>query len=294
MTDLVRASAFVRLHRGKLIVIKIGGACLTRPSLRRALARQIAVIDACGAHPIIVHGGGPQTDELQRSFGEEPRMVEGRRVTSKKALRALRLATCGEINSDLAGAISAEGARAIALGGSGIYAERRAPTVTTEGVVDFGEVGDVSGVDAKPILSLVKSGYVPVLCPPASDGKGGFLNVNADLLAAHLALALGAEKLVLCMGAAGVLMNPDDPTSVVSTLTLEQLAELEGNGSLEKGMRVKAVATRLALEGGVSRVHVVSGTEPEALLGELYTTQGTGTLVTVDAETAPDAVGALP
>ncbi len=129
-----------------------------------------------------------------------------------------------------------------------------------------------------------------MLCPPASDGAGGFLNVNADLLAANLAVELGADKLVLCTNAAGILTDVKDPSSVMSTLTLSQLEELSENGALQAGMRVKAVATKLALEQGVERVHVVSGIEPEALLGELYTTQGTGTLLTLEQEEAPVAV----
>ena len=291
MKDLIRASRFVRLHRDKIIVIKVGGSCLTKPALRKSFAKEIAVIEACGALPVIVHGGGPQTDALQRSFGEEPRMVEGRRVTSDKALRALRLATLGELNSDLAGAITEAGARAVGLGGANcVYATRRPPVVTTEGMVDFGEVGDVDHVDTDPILALLDAGCVPVLCPPASDGAGGFLNVNADLLAANLAVELGADKLVLCTNAAGILTDVKDPSSVMSTLTLSQLEELSDNGALQAGMRVKAVATKLALEEGVERVHVVSGIEPDALLGELYTTQGTGTLLTLEQEEAPVSV----
>ena len=288
MNALIRASRFVRLHRGKIFVIKIGGSSLTRPAFRKAFAKEVAVIEACGAFPVIVHGGGPQTDALQRSFGEEPRMVEGRRVTSEKALRALRLATLGELNSDLAAAISEAGSKAVGLGGANcVFATRRPPVVTTEGMVDFGEVGDVDRVDTKPILALVDSGCVPVLCPPASDGAGGFLNVNADLLAAHLAIALGAEKLVLCTNAAGILTDIGDPSSVMSTLTLSQLEELGEKGALQAGMRVKAAAIKLALEAGTKRVHVVSGVEPEALLGELYTTQGTGTLLTMEQEQVP-------
>lgn len=288
MKALIRASRFVRLHRDKIFVIKIGGSSLTRPALRKAFAQEIAVIEACGAFPVIVHGGGPQTDALQRSFGEEPRMVEGRRVTSEKALRALRLATNGELNSDVSAAINDAGCRAVGIGGADcVYATRRPPVVTGEGMVDFGEVGDVSHVDTGPILALIESGCVPVLCPPASDGAGGFLNVNADLLAAHLAIELAADKLVLCTNAAGILTDVHDPHSVMSTLTLSQLDELGEKGALQAGMNVKATAIKLALEAGIERVHVVSGVEPEALLGELYTTQGTGTLLTREQEQAP-------
>ncbi len=291
MIDLVRAHPYVRMHRDKVFVVKIGGACIARPAGVRRIAQQIAILHACGALPIVVHGGGPQTDELQRSLGEEPRMVDGRRVTSPTALRALRMSTAGELNSTLAAAITAEGASAVGLcAGTGdlVVARRRPPVETTEGIVDFGQVGDVASVDPGPLLSLLDSDVVPVVCPPASDGKGGFLNVNADSTAAAIAAAIEADKLVLATSAGGVLTDPSDPTSVISTLSLLELNELEQAGKLVKGMKVKAAAIRSAIASGVERVHVVSGLEPEGILGELYTTHGTGTLVTLEAESAPE------
>jgi len=288
--DLVRAADYVRLHRGRVLVIKVGGACLARPAHAAALARQLAVVEACGARPVVVHGGGPQTDAIARSLGEEPTKVEGRRVTTPVGLKALRWATCGELHADLAAAITRAGSPAVgfcAASGDCVVATRRPPTMTDAGVVDFGQVGDVVRVDPTPLLALSAAGRVPVVCPPASDGDGGFLNVNADLLAARLAIELEAAKLVLVTSAPGVLTDPADPGSVASTLALDDLAELARSGALEGGMRVKATAARTALEGGVERVHVVSGLEPGALLGELYTTHGTGTLLTRVAETAP-------
>jgi acetylglutamate kinase len=289
MIDLVTAAPYVRLHRGKIFVVKVGGACLARPPLRRALAADIAMVEAFGARVVVVHGAGPQVDAYQRSLGEEPKKVDGRRVTSPLALKALRLSTLGELNAELAAALEQAGARALGLcAGTGgiLIAARRPPLVTAEGVVDFGEVGDLVAVDARAILALLDTGTMPVLSPPAGDGAGGFLNVNADAAAAHLAVALAAEKLVLVTGAPGVLTNPDDPASLVSTLSLSQLDALAERGVLREGMKVKAAAARHALLGGVPRVHVVSGIAAGALLGELYTTHGTGTLITREPETA--------
>lgn len=290
MIDLISASAFVRLHRNQCFVIKVGGACLARRASLRALAQQIAVVEACGAKPVLVHGGGPQTDAIQRSLGEEPRKVDGRRVTSPEGLRALRLATGGELNADLTAALTAASTRAVgisAASGECVLARRRQPMTTSEGVVDFGEVGDVRQVNVGPIEALLEAGYVPVISPPAADGKGGFLNVNADSMAAEIAVALGAAKLVLMTSAPGVLTDPQDPSSLASTLTLAELAKLDKKGALVGGMNVKAVAARTALEGGVPRVHVVSGLESDALIGELYTTHGTGTLLTSEPESVP-------
>ena len=293
MIDLYTAAPYVRLHRDRTLVVKVGGSTLTKPRLRRSLARQLACISAFGARLVVVHGGGPQTSELQRMLGEEPRLVDGRRVTSQVGLRALRWATAGELNGDLAAELEAAGARAVGLvGASGgvLTARRRPPRETSEGVVDFGEVGDVVSTDPEVLRTLLDAGTVPVVCPPAGDGEGGFLNVNADLAAAHVALGLNAAKLVIVTDMPGILADKSDPASLLSALSLKQLDELESGGSFEAGMRVKSAAIRLALERGIERVHIVSGTAPEALVGELYTTQGTGTLVTMQPQTAPDEV----
>ncbi|MCZ6598864.1 MAG: acetylglutamate kinase [Planctomycetota bacterium] len=299
MIDLVSASDHVRLHRGQVIVIKVGGACLARPALLEALARQIAVVEACGARLVVVHGAGPQTDDVQRALGEEPRKVGGRRITTPRALEALIRATRGELAPALVEALVAAGARAEVLCAEDcVVATRRRPVVppptsplmSGDGPIDFGLVGDIRSVDPTPIRARLAAGVVPVLSPPVADdagGRGGRLNVNADLMAAHVAVALGARMLVLVTSVAGVLTDPADRGSVVSSLALDQLAELERGGALAGGMHVKASAARLALEGGVPRVHVVSGTEPEALLGELYTTQGTGTVLTAEPEVVP-------
>lgn len=291
MIDLFAAAPYVRLHRGKTMVVKIGGSSLAKPKLRRAIARQLAVVQAFGAHVVVVHGGGPQTGLVQETLGETPRVVDGRRVTSSTGLRALRWATAGELNGDLAAALQAEGGRAVGLcAGTGgvLEATRRPPMETTEGQVDFGEVGDVSSVDPRVLQTLVENGIVPVVCPPAGDGAGGFLNVNADIAAAAIAAGMGAAKLVLCTDRPGILGDPRDVQSLFSALSLSELDELERSGSFEGGMRVKSAAIRRALQSGVERVHVVSGIDPEALVGELFTTQGTGTLITLEPQTAPD------
>jgi acetylglutamate kinase len=167
-----------------------------------------------------------------------------------------------------------------------LIARKRPPVATSEGEVDFGAVGDLVGVDVVPLRALLEAGRVPVVSPPASDGLGGLLNVNADFMAAGLAAALGAAKLVLVTGAPGILTDPADPASLVSALALAELDALESAGKIRGGMLAKASAIRRAIAGGVGRVHVVSGTAPAALLIELYTNHGAGTLVTREREEA--------
>ena len=296
MIDLFRAAPHIRLHRGATMVIKVGGGALSRPSNVRQFARQVSILQALGARVVVVHGGGPQTDNVQRLLGEEPRMVDGRRVTSATGLRALRMATIGELNSELAAALTAEGAPAVGLCGASagvLEAARRKPIVTSEGVVDFGEVGDLEPSNPALLSALIEKGFVPVVAPPASDGHGGFLNVNADLAAASIAVAMKARKLILATGAPGILRDMNDAHSLVSALALADLIAMETTGVLQAGMKVKAKAIRIALEGGVDRVHVVSGADPEALLVELFTTQGAGTLVTLLPERAPEPTPSL-
>ena len=289
--ELLAAADHVRLHRKKTMVFKVGGACLQKAQALERVARQIACVQAFGARPVVVHGGGPQASELQRMLGEEPRMVDGRRVTSELALSALRMSVIGELNGDVAAAITRCGARAIGTSAATfVRATRRPPMRTSEGAVDFGLVGDVAGVDAAGLRALLEADVVPVLGPPAGDGDGGFLNVNADLLAAEVAVALGAHKLILLTSANGVQADPAEPASVVSTMTLAELRRMRDEGAVVGGMHVKSRAIERALEGGVRRVHVVSGMDEDSCLIELYTNHGAGTLVTLERDAPLEAV----
>jgi acetylglutamate kinase len=295
MIDLVRAAPHIALHRGRTFVIKLGGEPLAQRLHRRALARQIAAIHALGSRVVLVHGGGPQTDSVQRALGEEPRLIGGKRVTTPLALRALCMATAGELHGELLAELAAHGVPAAGLAGASaglLVAKKRPPVQTEQGTVDFGAVGDLVGVDVVPLRALLEAGRLPVVSPPVSDGLGGLLNVNADFMAAAIASALGAAKLVLVTGAPGILTDPADPNSLVSALTLAELADLEAAGRVKGGMLAKATAIRRALDGGVGRVHVVSGLAEVALLIELYTNHGAGTLVTREKEeaTALDAL----
>jgi len=287
--DLIRAAPHIALHRGKTFVIKIGGEPMAQRAHRRAFAQQIAAIHALGSRLVLVHGGGPQTDSVQRQLGEEPRLIGGKRVTTPLALRALCMATAGELHGELLADLAAAGVPAAGLAGASaglLVARKRPPVQTEQGTVDFGAVGDLIGVDVVPLRALLEAGRLPVVSPPVSDGSGGLLNVNADFMAAAIAAALGAAKLVLVTGAPGILTDPADPASLVSALSLEELRALETAGRVRGGMLAKATAIARAIEGGVARVHVVSGLDPRALLVELYTNHGAGTLVTREKEEA--------
>jgi acetylglutamate kinase len=295
MNTLLQAAPHVRLQRDRIVVVKVGGSSLAKRRHLDAFVAQLSTVHALGARPVVVHGGGPQADALMERLGESPKMIDGRRVTTPAALDAVRMASAGSVNGELAAALTAAGAPAVgmcAAAGGLVTARRRPPIGTSEGSTDFGLVGDIQTIDPTPLHALLDAGQVPVVCPPVGDGTGGFLNLNADTLAAQLAAALGAAKLVLVTGAAGILRDPADPHSVVSVLTLAELRALGEGGSYEAGMRVKATAIEAALTAGVDAVHVIGGKDPQALLVELYTNHGAGTMVTREGQAALQEAGA--
>jgi len=245
-----------------------------------------------------VHGGGPQLDQMQRSLGIEPRMVKGRRVTDAQSIDVTTMVLNGLINTRILATCRELGIDAIGVSGVDaglVRAERRAPVNVDGETVDYGFVGDVVGVDVSVLLKQLDAGLMPVVSPLSSDAAGCVLNINADTVAARIGAALGAEKLILCTGAPGILEDVSDPSSLVSYTDLEGLARLQSAGSLADGMLPKASAIEGAIRGGVRRVHVISYKVPDSLLAEVFTNEGTGTLIVEDidaltpAEQAPQA-----
>jgi len=283
--DLIRASAHVREHQAKTFVVKVGGACLAKPRYVRRVAEQLACAHALGARLVLVHGAGPQANECQRDLGEEPVFVDGRRVTTPTALEALTKSTRA-LSRALSEALEARGSAA-QPNSDCVSATRRPPMQTSEAEVDFGLVGDIQSVDADAVEQALDAGMIPLVAPPVPDGSGGHLNVNADLLAAELAVGLGAAKLVLLTSTAGILADPNDPHSAISVLSLSELLEKREEGTVAGGMHVKTSAIEAAMSGGVERVHVVNGMDEDSLLVELYTNQGAGTLILAEPEEVP-------
>jgi len=280
--DLVRAAEHVRQHQGRTFVVKVGGACLAKPRYIRRVAEQLACVHALGARLVVVHGAGPQANDGQRALGEEPVFVDGRRITTPAALEALTT-SAKELSLALSEALEARGSDTV-LFSDCANATKRPPMETSEGMIDFGLVGDIASVDAEAVKQKLDEGLIPLVAPPAPDGSGGSLNVNADLLAAQFATSLGAAKLVLLTSAAGVLADPTDPHSAISVLSLADLLARRTDGSVAGGMHVKTAAIETAMSGGIERVHVVNGMDEDSLLVELYTNQGAGTLILAEAE----------
>ena len=230
---LKHAVPYIRIFKGKTFVLKAGGGALEREDTARALIEQIEVLHQVGIRVVLVHGGGAQSTELARALGAEARFVEGRRVTGAKDLEVAALVLNGAVNTRLLAVCRSVGLPAVGVSGVDaglIQARRRPPVQVGDETVDFGFVGDVAAVDPKVLTDLMDAGYVPVVSPLSAAGDGTLLNINADTIAAALAVALGAEKLLFLTGAAGILERADDPRSLVSYTDLAGLAPPQGRG----------------------------------------------------------------
>ena len=292
------AAPYIRLFKGKTFVVKAGGGVFGDPTATRALVEQIAVLHSLGIRVVFVHGGGPQLTEVTEKLGVPTQMIEGRRVTDAQSIDATAMVLSGLINTRILAACRELGVPALGISGVDaglIQAHKRAPVKLqgSDAIVDYGFVGDIDYIDTDVIKKLLDAGLMPVISPLSSDDAGTLLNINADTVAAAIGAALGAEKLVLCTGAPGILSDITDPTSVVSYTDLAGLAKLRTEGRINDGMLPKAKAIENAINGGVQRVHVISYKAPDAILAEVFTNEGTGTLVVADiAKLAPAELAA--
>ena len=281
---LKHAVPYLEMFRGRVFVVKIGGAALGEARVMAGIAEQLGVLHHLGVKTVVVHGGGPQTTALSEALGLEVRLVAGRRVTDERTLEIATMVLNGTANTALLSACRATGLPVVGLSGIDaglVKARRRAPVAVDghDGPVDYGHVGDIVGVDPALLRHLLDGGFLPVVSPLSADEKGAVLNVNADSVAAALAVALAAEKLVLLQEAPGLLGDPGDPDSLVSYVDLAGLARLRAAGSLTQGMIPKAAAIEKAIQGGVRRAHLISFRLRDALLLELFTNEGCGTMV---------------
>jgi acetylglutamate kinase len=286
---LMQALPYLRRWRGKTFLVKIGGALADDKDALASMAQDIALLHNVGVKVSIVHGGGPQATELSTKLGIEPRFVEGRRITDAETLEVTKMVFAGKISLEILGALRAEGLRAVGLSGVAgdlIHAKRRAPTKVKDPAtgetreVDMGHVGDITNVDTGLLRVLMENGFVPVVSPLGADAKGNVLNINADTVATALAIDMKADKFLFMTDVDGVLRKKDDPKTLVSTLTVAQVARLVEKGVIAGGMLPKVKACTDAVRGGVERVHILNGEKPHTILLEIFTKRGVGTLIT--------------
>ena len=285
------AAKYVRQFRQKIFVVKLGGELLDQPGPRKAVAEQLALLWSFSIPLVIVHGGGSSLDQLCESMDLPIAKVGGRRVTSPAVLDAAKMAFAGKLHMDLLADLRAAGLPCVGLSGvdAGLVTAIKRPPVeilpdgASEPVwVDFGLVGDIQSVDPSVLTHLIQGGFVPVIAPLTGDDEGEVFNTNADTLAAAIAVALKAEKLFFLLKVPGLLADVAKPSSLVPFATFEKIEELEQCGAITAGMRPKLEAARKALAAGVHSVHLVSGLRPDALLMEVFTNEGSGTMIAVD------------
>jgi len=287
VSGLKGALRYVRAYRDQVFVVKLGGEVLTDAEILDHVAGQLALLSSLGIRIVVVHGGGPQASALFRRLGREPVMVAGRRVTDDLGLEVAKMVYPGLLATEILSALRRHQVQGVGLSGvdADLITAHRRPPVSVTGddgatqVVDYGHVGDIDRVDPRVLSTLLDARFVPVVSCLAGDGEGEVYNVNADTVAETLAIALKALKLIFLTSAPGVLRDRADPSSLVTFADPDDLAGLLRSGAIEGGMQPKVEACIRAATGGVERTHIIDGRVHDALLLEVFTGSGTGTMI---------------
>jgi acetylglutamate kinase len=272
---LVEALPYIQRFRGKVVVIKYGGAAMSDPDLAELFAQDVVLMRSVGIRPVVVHGGGPQIGQLMKRLGKQPEFREGLRVTDADTLDIARMVLVGKVNRDIVSSINVLEPVAVGLSGEDaglITASARHP--------DLGYVGDVDTVNPAILERLLAEDLIPVVATIGTDLEGQAYNINADTAAGAVAEALEAEKLVYLTDVLGVLRDVADPESLISTATADELAKLVDDGILTGGMIPKVSSCGRAVRNGVGHAHILDGRVRHALLLEMLTPEGIGTMVT--------------
>jgi acetylglutamate kinase len=279
---LIEALGYIRKFHGKFTVIKLGGSVMEDPEALRALLVDVVFMQTVGMRPVVVHGGGKAITVAMERAGLDARFVQGRRYTDEPTLEIVARVLAEEINEDIVRHVNKYGGRASGLHHKTLQClfGRHLTLAGTDGQeIDMGRVGEVTEVDTLPIENLCLAGVVPVLPSLAQDEDGGLLNVNADTAAAAVARALHAEKLVFLTDTPGILLNRDEPGSLLRSLSPEECGDLIERGVIERGMIPKVEACLASLQAGVRKTHVIDGRLRHSLLLEMYTDTGIGTQI---------------
>ncbi len=274
---LMEALPYIQRFRGRIVVVKYGGSTMEDPDLRESFAGDVTLLAAVGIHPVIVHGGGPQISRAMELEGIDPQWVDGLRVTDAATMRVVQRVLIGEVNADIVRLLSSHGARAIGVSGLDAGLLEAAPRDPR-----LGFVGDVTSVNADLLRRLIAEGLVPVVAPVALGPQGEVYNCNADTATAAIAAGLGAQKLVYLTDVEGVYRDIGDETSLVSRMAVSELHLLLE--TMSGGMVPKLRSVAEALAQGVRRAHILDGRVEHAILLEMFTEEGIGTMVTQDGD----------
>ena len=287
--DLLReALPYIQRFKGQTFVVKLSGKVTEDQENLTSLAEELALLHQVGIRICVVHGGGKQLSDLAKKLGIEQTIIEGRRVTDDATLEMAKMIFAGKINTDILAALRHRSIEAVGLSGVDgniVHAEKRPPKEILNretGVrdkIDFGHVGDVVQINARLLTVLLDHGYLPVISSLGADAEGMVFNINADTVAAEIAVQLKAEKLILLSDVDGIYLTAGDPQTKLSRVTATEAGELINNGSASGGMIPKLQSIIVLLERGVHSAHIISGTKRNALLSEIFTDKGTGTMV---------------
>ena len=276
---LVQALPYIQNYAGKIVVVKYGGNAMVNESLKQQVMEDMVLLRLVGVKVVLVHGGGPEINELMDKLGKKPKFVDGLRVTDAETVDIVQMVLAGKVNKSLVGLLGAKGGKAIGLSGIDdhlITAKCKDPRL--------GFVGEVTKVNPAPILDLLDRGYIPVISTVGCGENGETYNINGDTAAACVAGALGAERLILMTDIAGILRDPKDPSTLIPELTRKQAQELRAEGVISGGMIPKVECCIRAIDEGVSKVIIMDGRVPHSILMELLTDEGAGTMLTREGE----------
>ena len=286
-TVLTEALPYLQRYAGKTVVIKYGGSAMENDELKNSFARDVTLLKAVGIMPVVVHGGGPQIGRMLRRLNIDSRFVQGIRVTDTSTMDVVQMVLGGLVNKEIVTLIHNNGGRAIGVTGKDgqliraqpLRASQMMPAMTAQEIIDLGQVGEVDTIDTDIITMLHNSDFIPVVAPIGVDDAGTSYNINADLVAGRLAQALRAEKLLLLTNTIGLL---DKDGNLLSRLESLETVKLINNGTIYGGMLPKIQCALDAVRCGVKAAHIIDGRVPHALLLELLTDQGVGTLISGD------------
>ena len=272
---LVHALPYIQDYSGKIVVVKYGGNAMVSEQLKDSVIRDICLLQLIGVKVVLVHGGGPEITEVLEKMGKQSAFVDGVRVTDEETVGVALMVLAGKINKTLVNLIELKGGSAIGLSGLDghmLEAKIKKP--------ELGYVGQITNVNVKPSLDVIDKGYIPVVSMVGYDGAGNLYNINADTAAARIAGELGAESLIAMTDIAGILKDKNDPSTLISSIKVSDLPGLISDGVIQGGMIPKAECCRSAIEWGVNRVFIIDGRVPHAILIEMLTNEGIGTMFT--------------
>ena len=271
---LTAALPYIRRYSGKIVVIKYGGNAMVNEELKQQVMEDIALLWLIGVKVVLVHGGGPEISDTMKRLGKESVFVNGLRVTDRETVDIVQMVLAGKVNKTLVNLIQMKGGHAVGV--SGIDGGIIEATMKDE---RLGYVGEITRIRTKPIMDLLEKNYIPIISTVAGDRQGNVYNINGDTAAAHIAGALGAERLIMMTDIAGILMDKDDPSTLIPHITVEEAKGLYASGVISGGMIPKVDCCIEAIGHGVKNVVIMDGRIPHSILMELLTDEGAGTMV---------------